>query len=262
MSTEHPWRLVEQTHADLGELNYSVAILPFGCTEPHDLHLPFGTDTYEADLIGERICAHAWNEGARTCLLPTIPYGSTSNQSGLPLSTNVDPTTLYAFAKDIVRSIVGHGIDKILLLNSHGGNELKPVLRELYSELDASVFLCEWYKVLADVQSDIFSMPEDHAGEWETSLMLAYRPDLVRRSDDGSLACSDGRTNPTRFKAVNEGWVSITRPWHLLTSTTGTADARAATPEKGEQALSILVDRVGGFLVELAASDRDERFPF
>lgn len=262
MSTDQPWRLAEQTHADLGDLKYAVAILPFGCTEPHDLHLPFGTDTFEADCIGDRICAHAWDQGARACLLPTIPYGSTSNQAGLPLSTNVDPTTLYAFAGDIVRSIVGHGIDKIMLLNSHGGNELKPILRELYSELDASIFLCEWYKVLDDIQSDIFAVPEDHAGEMETSIMLAYRPDLVRRSADGALACSDGKTRSSRFVAVNEGWVSITRPWHLLTETTGTADARAATREKGEQALSILAERIGGFLVELADADRDDDFPF
>ena len=262
MSTDHPWRLAEQTHADLADLNYSVAILPFGCTEPHDLHLPFGTDTYEAECIGDRICSHAWGQGARTCLLPTIPYGSTSNQSGLPLSTNVNPTTLHAFAMDVIRSLVGHGIDRILLLNSHGGNELKPILREAYSDVDAALFLCNWYTALDDVYSEIFDVREDHAGEMETSIMLAYRPDLVRRSTDGSLACSDGRTNLTRFKAVNEGWISITRPWHLLTETTGTADARAATAEKGEQALEILAQRIGGCLGDLAGAKRDTRFPF
>ena len=67
-----------------------------------------------------------------------------------------------------------------MLLNSHGGNDLKPVLRELYDQTPAKLFLCNWYTAFKDLYSSIFSAADDHAGEVETSLMLAYHPELVR----------------------------------------------------------------------------------
>ena len=76
--------------------------------------------------------------------------------------------------------------------------------------------------------------------------MLAIAPDLVRNP----AAAMDGSAKPTRFEAVNKGWVSISRPWHLLTESTGVGDPRAATKEKGERYLSIIVPRLAKFLVE------------
>ena len=94
---------------------------------------------------------------------------------------NLNPSTLGAVIGDLVDSLVRHGIRKIVLLNSHGGNDLKPVLRELYGRTPAKLFLCNWYRIFNDVYRDIFEEPDDHAGEMETSLALAYFPDLVGR---------------------------------------------------------------------------------
>ena len=88
------------------------------------------------------------------------------------------------------------------------------------------------------------------------------RSQIVARKSDGSLAADDGATATTRFRAVNEGWVSITRPWHLLTKNSGSGNPHAATPEKGRQLVNLLVDRLAEFLVELSKADLDERFPF
>jgi creatinine amidohydrolase len=96
----------------------------------------------------------------------------------------------------------------------------------------------------------------------ETSLLLAYRPDLVARNDDGTLAADDGAVRPTRFKAVNEGWVSITRPWHLLTTNSGSGNPHAASSDKGERLIQLLVDRLAPFLVELSNAKIDDQFPF
>ena len=163
---------------------------------------------------------------------------------------------------DLVESLARHGIHKIVLLNSHGGNDLKPVLRELYDQTPAKLFLCNWYAAFKDLYSGIFSEADDHAGEMETSLMLAYHPELVARNADGTLAADDGRPAPSRFDAVNRGWVSITRPWHLLTTNTGCGNPHAATADKGLRLMEVLVERLGGFLAELAASPLDERFPY
>ncbi len=66
----------------------------------------------------------------------------------------------------------------------------------------------------------------------------------------------------TRFQAVNRGWVSITRPWHLLTTNTGAGNPHPATAEKGRRMMEILVERLSGFLVELSQAELNERFPY
>ena len=96
----------------------------------------------------------------------------------------------------------------------------------------------------------------------ETSILLATRPELVARDADGGLTADDGPTKPTRFEAVEEGWVSISRPWHLLTTNTGSGNPHRATAEKGERLLDAIEDRYGRFLVELAESPLVVNFPF
>ena len=96
----------------------------------------------------------------------------------------------------------------------------------------------------------------------ETSVILAYHPHLVARDAEGRLAADNGATARSRFEAVNRGWVSITRPWHLLTTNRGAGNPHAASAEKGLRMMEELVARLSAFLVELSASPLDERFPF
>ncbi len=257
-----PWKLLELNYGAVRQQRYELAVLPLGATEPHNLHLPYGMDVFEGDLIGEKICEAAWQRGAKVVLLPTIPYGTQTNQRAFPLAMNVNPSTLGAVIADLVESLVASKIVKIVLLNSHGGNDLKPVLRELYGKTTAHLFLCNWYQSVQDVYHQIFQEPDDHAGEMETSLALAYWPQLVARNADGSLAADEGRKTPTRFEAINRGWVSITRPWHLLTTNAGAGNPHAASADKGRRLVEVLVERLAGFLVELSAAAVDERFPF
>ena len=253
------WKLTELRHATVKDAKYEVAVLPIGACEPHNHHLPYGTDAYESELVGERICADAAQRGAKVVMLPTIPYGVQSNMLDIPLAINVYPSTLFAFLKDIVDSLERHGIRKLAILNSHGGNDfLKPFIREMSGR--SAVFICviDWWRVGKDEYGEIFDHPDDHAGEMETSVMLALRPELVKLED-----ARDGASKPTRFEAVNKGWVSISRPWSGLTESTGVGDPRKATKEKGEKYLSVVVPRLGQFLAELAKADAsEESFPF
>ncbi len=258
------WILSEVNYGILKAHPYKVAVLPMGATEPHNLHLPYGTDTLEAEHIGSRICEAAFQRGSRVVMLPTIPYGTQTNQMEFPLAMNLNPSTLLQVITDIVDSLAKHGMHKLLILNSHGGNDFKPVLRELQGKTPVQIFLCDWYAgTSSDVQDDIFESAGDHAGEMETSLALAYFPELVATDPQtGQIAADDGAVKPTRFDAVNQGWVSITRPWHLLTKNTGAGDPHPATAAKGRKLMDILVDRLSSFLVELADAPIDERFPF
>ena len=257
-----PWKLSEANYAYVKDHPYEVAVLPLGATEPHNLHLPYGTDCFEAETVGDHICAAAHAQGAKVVLLPTIPYGTETNQMAFPMAMNVNPSTLFSFVADLVDSLAEHGVMKIVLLNSHGGNDMKPLLRELHGRTPAHLFLCNWYQVAADVDQEIFTHKEDHAGEMETSFGLAYFPHLVAKRPDGGLAADDGKVAPTRFEAVNRGWVGITRPWHLLTTNSGSGYPHAATADKARRLMEVVVERLSKFLVELSDAKLDDRFPF
>ncbi len=257
-----PWKLDETNYGTIKQHDYEVAVLPLGATEPHNLHLPYGMDTIEGDLIGEKICEAAAGRGAKVILLPTIPYGTQTNQMEFPFSMNVNPSTLGAVITDLIDSLVQHKVLKIVLLNSHGGNDFKPLLRELYGKTPAKLFLSNWYQAFDDMYDELFQRRDDHAGEMETSLALAYCPELVGRNPDGTLTADQAETAPTRFEAINRGWVSITRPWHLLTTNAGAANPHAATAEKGRRLIEVLVERLAGFLIELSAAKLDDRFPY
>jgi creatinine amidohydrolase len=95
-----PYILSEANYAYTKANPYEVAVLPLGATEPHNLHLPYGTDVYEGTIVGEKICEEAHRRGAKVVLLPTIPYGTETNMHRFPLAMNVDPTTLYRFITD------------------------------------------------------------------------------------------------------------------------------------------------------------------
>src|SRR4051794_15209968 len=246
--TMKPWRLAELNYGQIkGKPPFEVAVLPLGATEPHNLHLPYGTDTYQVEVIAERACARANEAGARVLQLPALPYGTETNQMRFPLAMNLNPSTVARVITDLVESLATHGVRKCVLLNGHGGNDLKWVLRELHRTTPVQLFLCNWYKVASDRHKAIFDDAGDHAGELETSMGLAHFADLVvmEQADPGSMA-------QTRFESVNRGWVEITRPWHLLTTNTGAGDPRPATAAKGEQLTEIVVERLASALVEIA----------
>lgn len=254
-----PWILAEQNHHDLRAHPWEVAVLPFGATEPHNLHMPYGTDNFQVDELGNRACGKAFQDGARVLLLPTVPFGVNTNYFHVPgaLALSLTPTTLLAIITDIVDSLERQGVRKLVLLNGHGGNELKPLMRQLHHRTRVFLCLCDWYRMAADAYPQIFKEPGEHADEMETSLGLAFFPELLKpeRADAGAA-------QPTRFEAVNRGWINITRPWHLATTNTGLGNPAAATAAKGHRLMEILVERLGAFLVQLAKEPLDERFPY
>jgi creatinine amidohydrolase len=221
--------------------------------------MPYGTDNYQVEEIGRRACAAAYNAGAKVLLLPVMPFGVNTNHLQVPgaLALSVNPSTLLALLTDLVDALQRQGLKKLVLLNGHGGNELKPLTRELHHRTRMFLCVCDWFRMALDQYPHIFAKPGEHADEVETSLGLAFFPELVRLelADDGAAA-------PTRFEAINRGWIHITRPWHLVSKNTGLGDPAAASADKGRQLMELLVSRLGAFLVDLAKAEVNERFPY
>ena len=254
-----PWILAEQNHAFIAAHAWEVAVLPFGATEPHNTHMPYATDNYQVEEIGARACERAYNAGAKVLLLPAIPFGVNTNHLQVPggLALSLTPTTLLRILADIVDSLERQGVRKLVLLNGHGGNELKPLTRELHHRTKVFLCVCDWFRMARDVYGDIFKAPGEHADEVETSLGLAFFPKLVNMEQAGK-----GAAHCTRFEAIERGWVTITRPWHLATADTGMGDPSAATADKGRRLMDVLVERLGSFLIELSRAEMNERFPY
>lgn len=253
------WILSEASHASIRAERWEAVVLPFGATEPHNLHMPYGTDTYQVEEIGRRACERAHHAGAKCLLLPVIPFGVNTNHLDIPgaVACSLTPTTLLRILSDLVESVERQGIRKMVLLNGHGGNELKPLMRELHHRTKVFLCLCDWYRMVADVYQSLFEQPGEHADEVETSLGLAFFPHLVK------LELADaGAARPSRLDAINRGWITITRPWHLATTNTGLGNPAAATAEKGHRLMDVIVERLSAFLVELARAPMDETFPY
>jgi creatinine amidohydrolase len=117
--------------------------------------------------------------------------------------------------------------------------------------------LVDWWKVGGDKTKEIFEIPGEHADEMETSVGIALFGDLVHVSRAG-----DGSIHRSRFEAIERGWVSIARPWHLVTKDSTHGDPRKATKEKGESYVKLVVERLTDFVVELAKSEMGGKFPY
>lgn len=253
-TASRPYVLAECTWAAVRETPYELAVLPWGATEAHNTHLPYATDTIESEAIAIASAARAWERGARVVVLPAVPFGVNTGQREIPLCLNMNPSTQLALVRDIAESIRGHGIRKLVILNGHGGNDFRQMIRELAPVVDLLLVQVNWYQSVR--ATDFFDEPGDHAGELETSLMLEVAPSLVGPPKEWGA----GEAKQFRIAAMREGWAWTQRHWVEVTADTGVGNPRAATRKKGKRYLHAVTDRVAGFLVELAEVDPQDLY--
>ncbi len=246
--TEANWKSIRETPCEL-------AVLPWGATEAHNYHLPYGTDNLQLDHIAAEAARIATDQGARPMVLPCVPFGVNTGQLDIPLCLNMNPSTQTAVLADIIDSLDRQGIGKLVVLNGHGGNCFKQITRELQARFPR-VFLSSinWFKVL-DAR-DYFDNPGDHADELETSLMLHLRPELVRPL----VEAGDGATRAPRLRAIREGWAYAQRDWRKATVDTGSGDPSLATGEKGRAFFAALTAKIASYLVDLANADTSDLY--
>ena len=247
MSKIRPYILSENNWSDIRDRHFQLAILPWGATEAHNFHLPYGTDQYLADQVAERVAGISWERGGRVLVLPSIGYGVNTGQMDIPFCMNMNPSTQLMLLRDIAEVLSNHQVHKLMILNAHGGNSFKQMIREL-SVSFPELFICsvDWWK---SAKSDsIFKEAGDHAGELETSAMMYLFPELVLPLEKA------GRGQAKKFKldALNKGWAVAQREWTRVTEDTGSGDPSASNAEKGKAFLEATVAAIADFTVELA----------
>jgi creatinine amidohydrolase len=254
MTTSRPYVLAESTWKQVDPTPYSVAILPWGATEAHNYHLPYATDNIQAEQVAIRAAGAAWDRGARVVVLPTVPFGVNTTQLDIKLCINVNPSTQLALLSDVVASLDGQGIHKLVIVNGHGGNDFRQIIRELQPKTRVFLSAINWWSSV-DVRSFV-EEPGDHAGEAETSAMMHLAPELAGPLSDAG----PGRARPSRLRAMREGWAWAPRRWTKVTADTGIGNPAKATAAKGEAYVGAAVERIADFLVELAAVDLDDLY--
>lgn len=249
-----PYILAETTWKTVRETAYDVAVLPWGATEAHNYHLPYGTDNYETEHIAAEAARLAWDAGARVVVLPILPFGVQTGQLDIPFCLNLNPSTEAAVLGDIARSLDGQGMRKLVILNGHGGNDFRPTIRELQPNVKLFLCVANWYQVVD--AGEYFEDLGDHAGEMETSMMLHLAPALVRPLSEAG----EGKERRSRIQAFREGWAWAPRQWTQVSTDTGVGNPSAATRKKGERYTSAIIERLGRFLIDLAAADPNDLY--
>jgi creatinine amidohydrolase len=176
------WRDVETLVAQ----GCRTAILPLGSTEQHGPHLPLDTDTVIGDALAARLSAAVGD--AVAC--PTLPVGCASEHLGFPGTLHVEPSTLAAVARDVIRALGRHGITRVFLFSAHGGNveplrtmlpalvaDCAPIAISAFADLEGLMRALHAESAAAGIP---LAESGHHAGEFETSILLALDPSRVR----------------------------------------------------------------------------------
>ncbi len=249
-----PYVLAETTWKTVKETPYEVAVLPWGATEAHNYHLPYATDVIQCDRIAAEAARIAWARGAKVVALPTVPFGVNTGQLDVKLDINMNPGTQLAVLNDVADSLSRQGIPKLVVLNGHGGNDFRQMIRELLPRHRLLICAVNWYQTVG--RQGFFDEPGDHADEMETSLMQVFAPAWVLPLSEAG----DGAERKFKVQGLREGWAWTQRAWTKMTADTGVGNPARATPDKGRRYFEAVTQKIGEFLIELAAADVNDLY--
>lgn len=231
--------------------HYDIALLPWGATEPHNLHLPYLTDAILSHDIAMDAALMARDRfGIEAMVLPAMPLGAQNpGQRELPMCIHYRYDTQRAVLTDIVTSLHHQGLRRLLIINGHGGNNFKNMIRDLAVDLpDMTIATGEWFK--GAPAKDYFDHPGDHADELETSVMMHYHPELVNLAEAGHGG-DGGFSGP----ALSRGVAWLPRNWNRISTDTGIGDPALATPEKGARFALACAEAFAQVIVDLCQPD-------
>ncbi len=251
---------------DFASLNKSraIAVLPLAATEQHGPHLPLSVDT---DIVNGvvRIAMPILKEAAPDLpvyFLPTQAIGLSPEHAAFPGTLTLKPETLMRLWTDIAESVNAAGIHKLVLFNAHGGHvgAMDVVSRDLRARLGMLVYSVSWYQLplLNAEGKDLNALFSDHehrfgvhAGEVETSVMLALKPESVQM-DKAQNFLSTSEERSAKYSILGNG-KSAKLAWQMqdYNAAGAAGNATAATAAKGQALLDAAGRSLAQLLVEI-----------
>lgn len=251
--------LEEMTIDEVRALRPNVAVIPIGSTEPHGPALPYGTDSFRAEGVVTRAVPLANQRGGRVICLPTQRISLNNNFRKLPFACRLAVPTFMKLIEDLVEFLAADGIERIVIVNSHGGNPevIQATLRHLARRDGPFVCLLHGGQCAGQEARAVIAKPSAHAGEGEASEVLYLRPELVAADKLG-----DHPQVPPDFTPLTEAGAYYVRPWHRFMPSSCGGDARGASAEKGKTLIESSAEGLAAFLVALSQADGMDEFPY
>ena len=249
------WREMTWPEAERRLQQVDVALLPVGAVEQHGPHLPLDTDTFDAEYLAVRV-AEACSE-PKPLVMPTVAYGVSYHHQDFTGTLSIGNETLSRMVYEIGMEAARNGIQKLVVINGHGGNGPALNFAAQMINRDARIFVCVDSGETSDV--DIYRLittPNDvHAGEIETSTSLAVRPHLVRmeRAVRAVPAFSSRYLDFTSKRGIS--WYTYTR---RISSSGIMGDPTAANAEKGEKIWAIMIAHLVSLVEDLKGMTLEE----
>jgi len=227
----------------------TLLLLPAGATEQHGPHLPVGTDFLTIEYLARAAAAEAAGK-IPLLVAPTMPFGSSHHHLPFGGTMSLSTDTYYHVIYDLVESLIVCGFRSIFVLNGHGGNNelIQLVARDLALKHSARLAAASYWIVawdaLVELHAHVPGRLPGHAGAFETSQMMALRPDLVRepRPHRDGVTGSDPRSFYAPYRTEKHGF------WQSIDGYTDSPDR--GDPARGKEYLAAVVRSVAQALVE------------
>ncbi|QLG63543.1 creatininase family protein [Halorarum salinum] len=237
-------KLTEATWTDVREAAPDAALLPVGSTEQHGPHAPLGTDTLNAIAVAE---AAADLAGEGVAVAPPVHVGVAEEHRAFDGTLWVSPDTFRAYVRETVESLAHHGVDRVVLVNGHGGNveALAEVARRVSRDAGTTAYVVAftWFEAVGEHSSEM-----GHGGKLETALLRRVAPNLVR--EDRVAEARAGGSD--RWGEWVRG-VNLAHDSDEFTGNGVVGDPGAGDDELGGE----LLDRAGDALAEVLAAVRE-----
>jgi creatinine amidohydrolase len=239
----------------------TVVILPTGAIEQHGRHLPIEVDSLIVSEIARRSAERASTD-VPVLVAPTECFGASTYHMPFPGTLTLTMETYLTVVEELCESLIHHGFRRILILNAHGGNHdpNKIVARNVANRTGVAVASASYWNLAADElvpfqDGEVDAIP-GHACGFETSMLLALRPELVRTDlmASGTSDVSKRRSDFTK-RLRSEPRVHLPQQAGVVSPYGWAADPTKGSVEQGEKYLSLIVDRVARFLVEFGRGE-------
>lgn len=235
-----------------------VVLVPLGAMEQHGRHLPLGTDTF----LAEHVCLEAGRlTEVEVIVTPSLWLGLSGHHMEFAGTLTLSARTWIDVVDELCTSLVEQGLERILLVNGHGGNvaaantAVLEVGRALHGR--ARLGAVTYFHLLRERQSEVrTSRPggTGHAGEFETSLMLALRPDLVDMT--AATACYPvGASGHVRYDLFDTSQLTSYQSFRSLSESGTLGDPTISTEEAGHRAFRIAAEALAEVIKEVASWD-------
>ncbi len=244
---------------EIGEKVGSIAILPVGSIEQHGRHLPVATDTIIVDSFA-RMVAERVQDDIPILKTPVVWSGHSPHHTSLGGTFSLKGNKLHNLLEELSNDVLDNGFDVLVLLNGHGGNAsiISTVTSTIGSKhLDSQILSLNYFDFARLFTDSFINEIRDsdiggifHAGEFETSIMMHLRPELVKQKkiEANNLEPVNDYTIKDLFEP---GLVSVYQEFEEYSPTGAIGSPELATAEKGEKIFDRLGEKMETFLKKI-----------